>query len=237
MAGSSRPHPKNVPGDFYVEDGCCTACGIPEAEAPDHFTFDDDHHCYVKRQPSTPQETDRVLQAISAVELNCIRYRGSDPAIFVRLGAMGEPALCDFPPAEGVPVILRNHVAFVSIDRRPVAIDQIVADFRSFWMQGRTQEFHGLQRRLRGPRRGLWRREAWFEIAWHEDRYHRISLSHIDQDRSRVLMFHSPRETITSRGISSTLEEWLVQSSCFGEQQWFTAEEWARRIGGSPTPW
>ena len=28
------PNPANVPGDFYVQDGCCTMCEVPFAEAP-----------------------------------------------------------------------------------------------------------------------------------------------------------------------------------------------------------
>ena len=32
-----KPHPANVPGDFYVEDGCCTMCLVPFTEAPELF--------------------------------------------------------------------------------------------------------------------------------------------------------------------------------------------------------
>jgi hypothetical protein len=32
-----QPHPANVPGDFYVEDGCCTMCEVPFAEAPTYL--------------------------------------------------------------------------------------------------------------------------------------------------------------------------------------------------------
>lgn len=230
MSKSTRPHPKNVSGDFYVEDGCCTACGIPEAEAPDHFTFDDANHCYVKKQPCTEAETDRMLEAMYVAELSCIRYRGRDPAIFARLGAMGEPDLCDFPPAGGIPVVLRNHVAFASIDGRPATLEQAVADFRSYWMQERTRNFWG-------PRHGLFSRMTWFEFSWYESRYHRVYVSHADPDRSRVVMFHSPKATVASHGISSTLNAWLAQSGRFGEQQWYSAQEWAQQIGGSPTPW
>ena len=38
MAQDNRPHPMNVPGPFYVLNGCCTACDVPVSEAPDLFT-------------------------------------------------------------------------------------------------------------------------------------------------------------------------------------------------------
>jgi hypothetical protein len=240
MASSSRPHPKNVPGDFYVEDGCCTACGIPEGEAPDHFTFADDGQCYVKRQPCTTAETNRMLNAMWASEMKCIRYRGSDPAIFARLGAMGEPDLCDFPPSDGIPIVLRNHVAFGSIDQRPVGIEEAVADFRSYWMNDcapNFPNFPALRHKFRGPRRKLLRRLMWFEISWYEDRYHRISIVNVYHDSSRIVMFHSPTETAASRGLSSALSRWLAQSKRFGDQRWYSAEEWNAGIAGAPTPW
>ena len=44
------PHPANVPGPFYVEDGCCLACGVWEQEAPGLLAWLPDAdvpHCYV----------------------------------------------------------------------------------------------------------------------------------------------------------------------------------------------
>ena len=31
------PHAANVKGDFYVEENCCTMCGVPFVEAPELF--------------------------------------------------------------------------------------------------------------------------------------------------------------------------------------------------------
>jgi hypothetical protein len=234
MSGDRRPHPKNVPGAFYVEGGCCTACGIPESEAPDLFAFDGDGQCYVKRQPSNEPETYQMLTAMWASEMKCIRYRGGDPSVVARLGALGEPDLCDFPPVAGIPVSLRNHVVFGSIDQRPVSSEEAVADFRAYWVKGAGQELRALHHKFIGPRRRLLRRGIWFEIAWHEDRYHRIYASNVVHDKSRVVMFHN---TFASRGISSLLDSWLAQSKGFGGKQWYTAGEWAQGIGGSATPW
>lgn len=49
MNGQRKPYPKNVEGDFYVEDGCCTACDVPNYYAPELFEYDDELHCFVAR--------------------------------------------------------------------------------------------------------------------------------------------------------------------------------------------
>lgn len=95
MASDHKPHPKNIAGPFYVEDGCCTACGVPGSLAPDLFGEDADQHCFVQRQPETTVETDSMLRVIETQELGCIRYRGTDHATLRRLVEAGEGAQCD----------------------------------------------------------------------------------------------------------------------------------------------
>jgi hypothetical protein len=79
------PHPANVPGPFYVEDGCCITCGVWEVVAPDLLTWHDDAdgqsaHCYVSRQPETDAEFQRMKQAMHYGEVDCIRVRACKPA-------------------------------------------------------------------------------------------------------------------------------------------------------------
>lgn len=89
------PHPQSAPGDFYVEDGQCLACGIPHVIAPDLVGWTDDKmsHCFWKKQPETPAELERALAVLEAQELDCHRYAGTDPAILERISS----AICDFP--------------------------------------------------------------------------------------------------------------------------------------------
>ncbi len=98
------PYPTNVPGEFYVEDGCCTMCEVPFAEAPNLFGTAEDpngySHCYVKRQPESPQELDQMVRAIRFAELQCIRYRGADRLIQLRLIGVGEGKICDGLPLD-----------------------------------------------------------------------------------------------------------------------------------------
>jgi hypothetical protein len=78
-------YPENVPGPFYVVCDECITCRAPEAVAPDLIGFHEDpsgtgcsSHCYFKKQPASPGELER---AIEAVKVNCCgtyRYAGSD---------------------------------------------------------------------------------------------------------------------------------------------------------------
>jgi hypothetical protein len=67
----------NVVGDFYVENGCCTICGLPQALAPDLFG-EDSEQCYVRKQPTDSTELARMLEVLYGQELGCIRYGGRD---------------------------------------------------------------------------------------------------------------------------------------------------------------
>ena len=91
------PHPKNAPGDFYVEDNCCLACGVPQIVAPDLFPIMDDsfEHCFVKKQPSNQMELEQMLDSVKDSELACIRYRGTDPQTLAKIARMGEGSVCD----------------------------------------------------------------------------------------------------------------------------------------------
>lgn len=98
-----KPHPSNVPGDFYVEDGCCTMCLVPFSEAPELFGECQDpngySHCFVKQQPETPADTAKMLNAIRCAEFMCIRYRGKDRAIQLDLIEFKTGLVCDkLPP-------------------------------------------------------------------------------------------------------------------------------------------
>jgi ferredoxin len=89
------PHPANAPGDFYVEDGCCTSCGMPFTVAPDLFTALEDGHCFVSKQPTNQAEVHRMTQAFAVQDMGCIRYKGTNRIIKIKLIAMGEGEQCD----------------------------------------------------------------------------------------------------------------------------------------------
>ena len=86
------PHPANVPGPFYVEDGCCISCGVWEDVAPDLLAWLPDSevpHCYVARQPETDAEFGRMMEAMQIGEVDCIRVHGCKPDWADRLRQAG----------------------------------------------------------------------------------------------------------------------------------------------------
>lgn len=86
------PHPANVPGTFYVEDGCCISCGVWENVAPDLLAWLPDgsySHCYVSRQPETNEELSRMMDAMHVGEVDCIRARNCRPDWAERLRQSG----------------------------------------------------------------------------------------------------------------------------------------------------
>jgi hypothetical protein len=89
------PHPKNVPGDFYVEDGCCMSCTLPQIEAAEFFEFEPTSessqasHCYVSKQPVTLSDLKKMAKAMQAQEIDCIRYKGADKKVIAQLRQNG----------------------------------------------------------------------------------------------------------------------------------------------------
>jgi hypothetical protein len=100
----AKPHRSNVPGDYFVEDACCMMCEVPLTAAPDLFGVSLDPtgcpHCFVKKQPETADEHDRMFLAIRRAEAGCIRYRGRGRATQQRLVEAGEGPACVDLPAE-----------------------------------------------------------------------------------------------------------------------------------------
>ncbi|WP_442881984.1 ferredoxin [Duganella sp. S19_KUP01_CR8] len=95
MTRTRIPFPENSPGPFYVEDGCCTSCGMPSTVAPGLFSYANDGHCYVSKQPSDEKEVYQMIQAFEVQDIGCIRYRGSNRVIKIKLVALGEGDQCD----------------------------------------------------------------------------------------------------------------------------------------------
>jgi len=98
------PHPANVPGPFYVEDGCCISCGVWEEQAPDLLAWFEDKregysHCYVAKQPETDVELERMIWAMDVAEVDCIRVHNCRPDWAARLIAAGHGMQID--PTDG----------------------------------------------------------------------------------------------------------------------------------------
>jgi len=94
-------YPENADGPFYVERDLCLICKAPEHEAPDLMGFFDGaegsaagSHCYFKKQPSSPEETDRAINAMRVACCGALRYGGDDQQLIDRLLAVGIETAC-----------------------------------------------------------------------------------------------------------------------------------------------
>jgi hypothetical protein len=54
--------------------------------------------CYFRRQPQTPEEVDRAINALWVSEVCALRYAGSDERIIAKLRSRGCGHLCDQTP-------------------------------------------------------------------------------------------------------------------------------------------
>jgi len=120
---SRIPHKLNAPGDFYVEDGCCTACDLPSAEAPGFFEYevtDNEHwpgrtasHCYFCKQPQNEAEVKLVLNAMMVQEIDCIRYKGKDDTV---LGLMETEGLQEYSDVQEAKLLNSDTTKPISIE-------------------------------------------------------------------------------------------------------------------------
>lgn len=63
---------QNVSGKMYVDESCiiCDACVLA---APDNFAIEDEEgHAYVKKQPSSPEEEEAVVEAMEGCPVEAI---------------------------------------------------------------------------------------------------------------------------------------------------------------------
>lgn len=215
-----KRHHLNVVGPFYVVDGCCTACGVPEWIAPELFGEGDDVHCYVKRQPQSPEEVDAMVKVMAHQDLRCVRYAGDDEALLRRLAENGEAGECDVvPPRDAVP-LRRDHVVFSARSGTgPWTARAILERLVAFAAKWRTTAIFD---------DGT---VATVSVAWFQDDYHRVD----------VLASHHPGEWVVQhRGpvlLGDTLHDWLSQDEIVEAVRWQTAVQWAADGPSRPKPW
>jgi hypothetical protein len=83
-------------GDFYLQQGCCMSCGVPQAVAPALVGWVDDQNStdwYWIRQLRNSDELRQAIRVIHEQDLDCHRYAGTDRKVIRGL----PPAKCVFP--------------------------------------------------------------------------------------------------------------------------------------------
>jgi hypothetical protein len=214
MTAGSKPHASNVPGPFYVVDGCCTTCGVPEM-ASRNFQFGPDGHCYVSKQPDQ-SELDQVLRVVRTQELGCIRYRGSDLVVLRRLAEAGESAQCDAPPSSEFTPILRNFVSFFS--SAPNSLDllaQLRADLLAQLHSGRATDVHGDIL------------HATCKLAWFADDFHAIDLRR-EQSSGQFTLNHTG-----PLSLSEMIDD-ILQPGPYDRVLWYSSSSGEN---GASRPW
>lgn len=211
MTQKANPHPLNVGGDYYVEDGCCTSCDVPRTEAPELFAMTDDGHCYVKRQPQSKHESDQMLTVIRCAELECIHYRGNDSAIISRLSAMGEMNVCDTNPPPGTELGIRMHVTFATqkADDFPV----LASSFKEFLKTKRSKYCQ-----ITFPQFSIEPNTVEYKLndtGWR--------CVYFDQHYGQVHVWHDDGEDTCA---SWHIGEWLGTRDGISDIRWFTDDGW-----------
>lgn len=226
----ARAHPENAQGPFYVEDGCCLACGVPENVAPDIFGWaSDGGHCVVKRQPLERGEIDRTLVALCSAEVDCIRYRGDDPALARRIAEAGHALSCDAVPA-GAGTRLRTRVAFTA---RPGDDPRALAAR----LRASLTESGGPWTKVKPAR--LWSRDlvvyAWDRGIMWRAYYNKVRFAAGDAPgRFRASLRHG----FPGAGVALALaiHDWLTAVEGVADARWYSAGEDWDKDPGLPMP-
>ena len=228
MSEKSKSYPRNAPGDFYVEDSCCTACDVPFYYAPDLFKYDETElHCFVAKQPTDDQEIYQMIMAVWAAELQCIRYQGDNPQILRRLAEASVPEVCDQQQfVRGIAPLLRNHVTFT--DSRSQSEEEIATLLKDYILSRNSVYDRYRATPIKTAQEG-----ATFSFYWYENNYHEVWCNELSQ-AGDWHVFHSPTAgEPASYGISQTIDEWLRSDQRFTNLKWFSNQAWKK----SQTDW
>lgn len=177
------------------------------------FAYDDQNHCYVKRQPQSPDDLNRMLRAVHRSEVKCIRYRGVDKDVLRRMaeGDMGDLSDTAVP---SIKPVSRDHVTFDAVDpddKLLLDID-LANEFRRYL---RAQENDYVKYRFTPNLSDG--EKTFFSFTWYEDNFHRVEFSFIGETKRRWLIVSS---------VSLTIHEWLAAEDRFCNFRWYTEEQW-----------
>lgn len=204
-------------GDFYVEPGCCLLCGLPEDIAPEIFETGATH-CFVKRQPSSPDEVDRTIRAMWASEVDCVRYGGRDTRLLDRLTRAGMTEQADHPVRLDGPAAPRDRVSFGRSNETgaPTSASQIASAFRADMRASGNKVLPAL----------FGRRTVW--LSWSRNRFHRVRFTDAGGGRFVARL----RSYGALQGLAWLVDDWLRARSAEGVR-W---EAHGDPVSASPTP-
>jgi hypothetical protein len=231
MSDKHKSYPRNVEGDFYVEDGCCMTCMVPEVYAPTLMGFDESNtHCFVAKQPTNENEVYQAIKATWAAEVQCIRYGGDNPQILRRIAEAGVVDSCDQKHLiQEIKPLLRNHTTFEYPEIQSEL--EIANQFREFILSQSTEYLHYKVSKIISDKL-----RAAFSFSWYEENYYSVWFSRFESTKTWHI-FHSPDdEKIVSRDISLTIDEWLRSNKTVANIKWYTNTAWNKSFQWQDTP-
>jgi len=224
-------HPLNAEGDFYVAAECCTACDVPQVVAPDLFAYDGDMACYVKKQPSTPDELFRMLRTFAEQDIGCIRYGGTEPSVLERLSSLGEAYACDEPAPQDAELTLRDLVTFTVSEGGPRQLEALCRDYADWLRDG---ESAGSRYEIVGPTRDA-ADSVVMSFAWFENNHHRLRWSRLADDAFSLQYLGGSERSVPT--LSDVRYDWTVSRPFVAHPRWHVASEWRPGAAGEELPW
>lgn len=208
------------------------SCEVPQIEAPDLFgiTTEPHYHCYVKKQPTTPEETERMLATIRGAEANCIRYRGTDPALFTRISASsasGKLDVCDHDPPSGTELGLRIHVTFRLPDSERPNLSALVIQFKKFLKARHKQHMQmlrGISTRLFPLKFRWWPPRDAIVFSLFQGFWNTVRVEVLE---SAPLTVHVYCDDTTSVPKPGLIAQWLETLPEIQDIRWYTEEGWS----------
>lgn len=226
---SIKPHPRNIPGDFFVEDTCCITCGVWELLNTDMIGWDsgpDGSHCFVRRQPVTQREDDVMVEAVVMAEADCFHYQGEDIGILQKLVTLKDASVCESPLAQTLLPIVRRNARLTLPASDPMTAEGLAAslsDFLSSKNKGDVDHRYEVLRR--SPAEVVFR--------WHDGDYHRVDITRDVRRAEAFLVVITPRPGYHWAHLAATVQPWLEARA--GSIEWLTDDEVRGDGAGAPT--
>jgi hypothetical protein len=225
MKDKPKPYYKNVSGDFYVEDGCCITCMVPEFYAPDLMSFDESNsHCFVAKQPSNADEIYQAIKATWAAEVECIRYGGSDTEILRRLAEAGLSERCDEQKIiQKIKPLLRNHVVFECAEIK--SVNELAQQIKDYILALSNEYIKWKVSRIKTDNLGVT-----FSFSWYEDKFYSLWFNKIESINTWYIFHSLEYEEIGSRAISLLIDDWIRSNKNSTNVKWLANKNWNKSL-------
>ena len=230
MSKKPKAYPKNIEGDFYVEDGCCLACDIPNYYAPDLFSYDESLHCFVSKQPANQDELFRMIEIVMSADLECIRYSGTNPQMLKRLAEAGVSYSCDNKHlVQNIKPLLINHVTFECPQFESAV--EVAEQFKENILKENSEYIQHKFSNYTEDELGIS-----YNYNWYQENYCRIWFNKIESANVWHVFHSIDYEKEHSRGITIRIDEWLRANEKVSGIKWFTNPAWKKSSDWLETP-